>query len=431
MQTARIFLSFLLLFPVAALAQHEGHSSGAPETGASAPVVPTRLKSDSLVVGDSLARVCKPRTKVSVDAYTRCLGEGLSSVSARGNIALALSTLDLIVSRDRSLASFGHPLAHALGYAVRSTQATVSPLIAQCDERYQAGCAHGILQRYFDGHSGSAITDAVLRAPCADFRGAPELFRLFDCLHGTGHGLMMYHRYEPQPALEGCDRLTAAWEKQSCYGGVFMEYNAMARVRSLGDPTHGLHKHAEPRAGVTLFRADDLHFPCSATSAKYRFACYDLQADLILPAVKHDYARAARVCDDAGELALVRSCYAGLGRNAAGGAAATDFPGIRMRCDKSSASGIGYCYQGAARQLAYGPAELPRGVSFCGSLPGGESRERCWNGLGMQISTFFGATAARKQACRSGRAADERACTTGAGMAVPAVLPENAATPSP
>lgn len=409
-------LGVLFFLPCAAGAQHEGHAAhGAPATSVLTPLAPSRAKTDSAVIADSLSRACKPRVRISVDAYTTCLGAGLSAMSSRGNVALALSTLDLIVSRDRSLISFGHPLAHALGYAVTSNLNTVSPLLAQCDERYQAGCAHGILQRYFDGQSGTSISDASLRAPCAGFRGKPELFRLFDCLHGTGHGLMMYHRYEPVPALEGCDRFAAMWERQSCYGGVFMEYNSMARLRSLGDATHGMHKHAAPKAGVVLFKPDDLHHPCSATGVKYRFACYDLQADLILPAVKQDFAKASRVCDAAGELVFVRACHAGLGRNAAG-AAGFNVSGIRERCDKSSAEGLAYCYQGAVRQLSYGPTEVPRGFAFCGSLPEGELRTRCWSGLGMQISTFFGDAPSRLRACRSGNAADEKACASGAGL---------------
>ena len=120
-----------------------------------------------------------------------------------------LQKQQLIVHRDPSLILLGHPLAHALGYAVRSTPVTATQLLSECDDRYQSGCYHGILQRYFDARIGMPIAQKVLVAPCDGLRGTREQFRLFDCLHGTGHGLMMYHRYDVNASLKDCDRLTA------------------------------------------------------------------------------------------------------------------------------------------------------------------------------------------------------------------------------
>jgi hypothetical protein len=154
---------------------------------------------------------------------------------------------------------------------------------------------------------------------------------------------------------------------------------------------------------------------------RYRRECYELQADLILPAVKQDYRKAARVCDAAGAPDLVAACYLGLGRNASG-AAAFQYAGIRKRCDLASATGLPFCYQGAVRHLAYAPSELPRGVAFCKSLPGGETRSRCWDGVGLQIAGFFSDQASRQRACQSDSAPDVAACEEGAGVvtAVPA-----------
>jgi hypothetical protein len=158
-----------------------------------------------------------------------------------------------------------------------------------------------------------------------------------------------------------------------------------------------------------------LHYPCNATTARYRRACYELQADLILPAVKDDYRKAAQVCDGAGTPELVRACYSGLGRNASG-AAAFQYRGIRKRCDLASPAGLAACYQGAVRQLAYAPSELARGVGFCRTLPAGETRSLCWNGVGLQIGGFYPDQATRERACRSDTAADVAACVLGAGV---------------
>src|SRR4051812_8179375 len=385
-----------------AAAQHSAHAMRgmSNDTIASAPTTPTRSVHDSVVVGDSLLRECHPHVAHSIDMYSTCLGDGIASLSSAGNIALAMGALDYIVYSDKSLVLLGHPLAHALGYAVRSTPATATRLLTECDDRYQSGCYHGILQRYFDARMGMPIAQSVLVAPCDGLRGTKEQFRLFDCLHGTGHGLMMYHRYDVNASLKDCDRLAADWDRHSCYSGVFMEHNMGARMQVFGDGKFGMHRHSMPAENVVLFKPNDLHYPCSATPARYRRECYELQSDLILPALKQDYRKASAVCDAAGTPDLVGVCYAGLGRNASG-ASAFQFAGIRKRCDLGSSIGTPFCYLGAVRHLAYAPSELPRGTAFCKSLPEGETRSRCWDGLGMQVSGFFADVASRRQACRS------------------------------
>ena len=412
--TLTIAATFLAAVP--ARAQHEHHSMqmDAADTLASAPTRPTRFVADSGIVADSLLRLCKPHITESIDAYSTCIGDGIGALSSAGNIALAMGVLDKVVNSDPSLILLGHPLAHALGYAVRSTPATATQLLSQCDDRYQSGCYHGILQRYFDARMGMPISQSFLTAPCDGLRGTKEQFRLFDCLHGTGHGLMMYHAYDVNASLRDCDRLSSDWDRRSCYGGVFMEHNMGARMQVFGDGVFGMHRHSMPTASVVLFRKNDLQYPCDSTDAKYRHECYELQADLILPAVEQDYKKASAVCDAAGAPGLVAACYAGLGRNASG-ASAFKFAGIKKRCALASAFGAPFCYLGAVRHLAYAPSELPRGVAFCSSLPVGDSRTECWKGLGLQIGGFFGDVDARRRACGDDVSTDATACLVGAG----------------
>ena len=401
-----------------AQAQHAGHDAVrgvSADTLSTAPTTPSRPVSDSASIADSLLKLCKPHVMHSIDTYSTCIGDGIASLSSAGNIALAMGTLDFVVHSDPSLVLLGHPLAHALGYAVRSTPATATRLLSQCDDRYQSGCYHGILQRYFDARMGMPITQRVLLAPCDGLRGTREQFRLYDCLHGTGHGLMMYHRYDVSASLRDCDRLASDWDQRSCYSGVFMENNMGARMQAFGDGKFGMHRHSMPASSVVLYKPNDLHHPCNATPVRYRLECYELQADLILPALKQDYRKAGRVCDAAGAPDLVRACYVGLGRNASG-ASAFQYAGIRKRCDLASPVGMPFCYQGAVRHLAYARSELPRGVAFCKSLPDGEARSRCWDGVGLQIGGFFSDLASRERACQSESEADVAACVEGAGV---------------
>ena len=407
----------MVVFASRGVAQHQAHAgmSDMPaDTLTSAPTRPTRSVTDSGAIADSLLSVCKPRFGHSIEAYSTCLGDGIAALSSSGNIALAMGTLDRIVHSDPSLVLIGHPLAHALGYAVRSTPATATRLLSECDDRYQSGCYHGILQRYFDARIGLPLAQSVLLAPCDGLRGTSEQFRLFDCLHGVGHGLMMYHRYDANASLRDCDRLASDWDQRSCYSGVFMENNMGARLQMFADEQLGMHRHSMPGPSVVLFKPNDLNYPCDATPAHYRRECYELQADLILPAVKHDYRKAGAACDGAGTPNLVRECYRGLGRNASG-AAAFQYAGIKKRCDQVSSAGVPFCYEGAVRHLAYAPSELPRGVAFCKSLPEGDSRSHCWGGVGLQVGGFFSDSTSRHRACKSELQSDEAACVEGAG----------------
>jgi len=418
--TASLLLALTFAPPLQAQHASHGQMVSAPtDTLASAPTVASRSVADSAAVADSLLRLCHAQIRNSIDAYSTCLGDGIAALSSAGNIALAMGTLDRVVHTDTALIRLGHPLAHALGYAVPSTPATATRLLSECDDRYQSGCYHGILQRYFDARIGMPIAQNVLLAPCDGLRGTKEQFRLFDCLHGTGHGLMMYHRYDVNASLADCDRLASDWDQRSCYSGVFMEHNMGVRMQVFGDGSFGMHRHSTPAPNVVLFKADDLHYPCDATPLRYRFQCYELQTDLILPAVSGDFRKAAAVCDGAGTADLVEACYVGLGRNASG-SAAFGYAGIRQRCDVASAEGKPFCYQGAVRHLAYAPSELPRGVAFCRSLSEGAARIRCWDGIGLQVSGFFADPPSRLRACQSDNASDVAACVEGAGLATAA-----------
>ena len=48
-------------------------------------------------------------------------------------------------------------------------------------------------------------------------------FLLYQCVHGLGHGLMIYSRNDLPYSLRICDGLATAWDRNSCTGGVFMQ----------------------------------------------------------------------------------------------------------------------------------------------------------------------------------------------------------------
>ena len=94
-----------------------------------------------------------------------------------------------------------------------------SPL---CRDDWQSGCYHGVLEAYF--LSQPTVGQAQVAAVCnGQIKADEKLILKFQCVHGLGHGLMMYLDHNLPKALQYCDYQAADWDRQSCYGGVFME----------------------------------------------------------------------------------------------------------------------------------------------------------------------------------------------------------------
>ncbi len=79
--------------------------------------------------------------------------------------------------------------------------------------------------------SSSAPSQACRRRTCRPSRGGSARalwcggsdFIAYQCVHGLGHGLMIYTGYDLPLALATCDKLATSWDQTSCTGGVFME----------------------------------------------------------------------------------------------------------------------------------------------------------------------------------------------------------------
>ncbi len=62
----------------------------------------------------------------------------------------------------------------------------------------------------------------------------------FQCVHGIGHGLTMFYAHNSAAGVGGCDLLREHWDRESCYGGAFME-NIVNATASHHHPAASLH----------------------------------------------------------------------------------------------------------------------------------------------------------------------------------------------
>ena len=124
----------------------------------------------------------------------------------------------------------------------------------------------------------------------------------YNCAHGLGHGVMLVTHNELFEALTTCDTLTDGWERESCYGGVFME-NIMA--------------HGNPDHTTKYLKTDDLLYPCNAVEAVYKQQCFLMQTSHALMSNGYDFDGVFRLCDGV-ETDFRATCYQSLGRDASG-----------------------------------------------------------------------------------------------------------------
>src|SRR5688500_702172 len=138
----------------------------------------------------------------------------------------ALDLLDRIAALDSRARRDGHMYAHGIGITALSSPDQVGRVFASCTPGWQSGCYHGVIQSYFlaTRSAGAELSTASVDALCEPWRGeGGNPWLLFQCTHGLGHGLTMFHGHDLPRALVSCDLLSRPYDRDNCYGGAFME----------------------------------------------------------------------------------------------------------------------------------------------------------------------------------------------------------------
>ncbi len=123
----------------------------------------------------------------------------------------------------------------------------------------------------------------------------------FGCAHGLGHGFMGVLENELFESLEVCDTLNDGWEREACYGGVFME-----NVMAMDNPSHP----------SKYLRADQPLYPCTEVETRYKNDCYKHQTSFAVYTRNDDYSKVFDLCGEV-ENEPHPGCHQGLGKNAA------------------------------------------------------------------------------------------------------------------
>jgi len=351
----------------------------------------------------------------SGDARQTCYSQLLSERLTKRGLADAVATLDQLATADPDVAEHAHEYAHGIGIAAYGKSRDIVATFAECGDGYSSGCRHGVIQAYFE--SRQQVTQPEVEGLCKPFKGSDQSrWVLFQCVHGMGHGLTMFHSHDLPRALTDCDLLAEGWDRESCYGGAFME--SIINATTPHHPASQLAAQGHHHEAAVPFKAiepKDPLYPCSIMADRYLHACYQMQTSVMLHLNKGDIGDAAKSCERAP--AQSRSiCFQSLGRDA------TSYTGRDPKktadlCHKAREPYRPACYFGAAKALVDWTATTESAFAFCKVVANEAGGPTCYQALGEEIATLLATTAAREQQCI--RAEEEwavEACRHGAGI---------------
>jgi mono/diheme cytochrome c family protein len=327
-----------------------------------------------------------------------CLEQAFANLTYEKGPKPALEEFDRQIAADAEIERNCHRIAHMMGAAALVRyEGGVGKAFAEGSASCWSGYYHGILERAFADVEPEELAP-VSRELCEDADVRRTAFIAYQCVHGLGHGLMLYTGYDLPHSLEVCDALVTSWDQTSCTGGVFME-------------------NISSSYGITSkwLRDDDPLYPCQTVAERHKLYCYLMVTSRILPLVNWDYAKAADWClksDDA----WVATCFQSLGRDASGQSRGNvaQILGICAEAGEHANE----CIYGASRDLTSQDSGPARAAALCSKAPA-EAQEYCFTGIGTIVGGLYASNPERRKACDavSSRSAPRASCRQGAGVA--------------
>jgi len=343
----------------------------------------------------SVAAAFKPdKTKLSdckLDAS--CFQQAFANLAYRYGPKAALATFVRDMRTNRYVEENCHRIAHAIGAgSLTRFHGNVGEAFAKGSSACWSGYYHGILERAFQGVPNDKI-GTVARRLCASASIRRIAFIAYQCVHGLGHGLMIYTGYDLPLSLRICDQLATSWDQVSCSGGVFMENQSS----SYGYRSRWL-KRSQPL------------YPCTAVAERHKLYCYLMVTSQILRDVGYSWTKTVAWCRRS-ESGWVRTCFQSLGRDASGNTRG-DVAKIERICALAGDMAR-ECIRGAAADLASNDANGRRAARLCNASPVG-MRAYCFYATGSILGSFSYATAGRRRFCAEITTAYLQICFAGA-----------------
>jgi len=313
----------------------------------------------------------------------------------------ALTRLEQAAASDPKVLSEAHNYAHALGRFSFSFYGSPAMAFSRCRETFQSGCFHGVIEAYFIANPD--VGSAEIASLCnTQIQADASLFLRFQCVHGLGHGLTMHFDHDLFKALTFCDYLGTDWDRQSCYGGVFME-NVIFAIQ----PPHAGHTEGHQ----AYVKADDPQYPCDGVKTQYREQCYLMQTSVMLVLNGYDFAKAAQSCGRAPP-EYISTCFKSLGRDISGFTLRDTGRSIDL-CQQGPAYYRSFCYVGVVKNFIDVTWRTDQALEFCARVPV-DGKDACYQAVGEQIAGIYPDLAQRTAECARVEPAYVGVCARGA-----------------
>jgi cbb3-type cytochrome c oxidase subunit III len=306
-----------------------------------------------------------------------CFRQAFANIAYRDGPEKALA---LLATDDRSVPAVHadcHQISHAVGHgALAHFKNNPAAALAHGAMTCNSGYYHGVIERAFAGVPREKVV-RIARGLCTGHAVTKESFLLYQCVHGLGHGLMIYSGLDLPWSLSTCDRLQTDFDRVSCTGGVFMQ-NLM------------------PGMGTSRYlRKNDPIYPCNAVSEGHKIYCYLMVTSRILSLDGYNWHKTAAWCRRS-EKGWVATCFQSFGRDASG---FTQYqPRRTIRLCLEAGKDAGECLYGAARDYGNNYAGGPQAARLCDLSPK-VHRGYCFEGVGTILGALHRYGDERRAAC--------------------------------
>jgi hypothetical protein len=320
-------------------------------------------------------------TKLSQCGTNReCYEQAFGNLAYYEGPKTALAKFDEMIKSNQTVAADCHRTAHVIGAGALARIGDVGKAFAEGTASCWSGYYHGILERAF---TNVTPTVTALSKKSIELCADPTIRRVqwiaYQCVHGLGHGLMLYSGYRLPFALAVCDHLATSWDQTSCTGGVFME-NV---VSSYGTKSPWL-------------RDNDGVYPCRQMKERHKLYCYLMATSRILQVNNYDWPKTASTCKTV-EKNWVETCFASMGRDASGQTTQNPKEVIGI-CAYAGRMWWDDCVYGAARDMAATFSNGTRASQLCNRLPA-TMRPNCFWNVGTILGSMKTTAPERRELC--------------------------------
>jgi len=303
-----------------------------------------------------------------------CLDHLFREALKNHTTAAVLQLIQRFEVEDPELRRDCHPVVHAVGRETFRLKGNIHDSFSACDQTCHSGCYHGSVERFLRGddiyaetYKHPSQTELKQKAAVACDPATPLRFR-YQCLHGLGHAILFFSAYQLQSALDICDALADEWNRNSCYGGVFMENVSNATNEKKN------------------FSPTDAHAPCSQLADQYRRECYVMQTSRMSD-MGLSTEQMLQECAKAGAYRL--PCTQSIGRDLSNEARVSQSQSVAQKCELVRGDDRLACMRGVVYALVDNTWDGRYAMPFCAAFGTPSDREDCFQISIQYLRTVF------------------------------------------